>query len=162
MTEFITCKECDRNNLTSSDFYVRENGNLRKDCKFCFIERKKRNYAKRAPERCLLQQEYYRKNSKYCKQWAQVNLADNRAKNLRLRSDLTLEQWYARLEEFEYTCAYCLNPNDSLAIEHFRPLSRGGENTLDNVVPSCKRCNSRKHNHLVFDWIPSFAKAGVP
>ena len=34
----------------------------------------------------------------------------------------------------------------SLHIDHVVPLSRGGDDTLDNVRPSHGKCNVRKHN----------------
>lgn len=45
-----------------------------------------------------------------------------------------------------YTCQYCekrvtLNTGD---LEHMLPRSRGGKNTWDNCVTSCKECNLKK------------------
>jgi hypothetical protein len=30
-------------------------------------------------------------------------------------------------------------------MDHRIPLSRGGRHEIDNVIPACKPCNSRKH-----------------
>ncbi|CAO0836155.1 Bacteriophage protein OS=Streptomyces microflavus OX=1919 GN=Smic_81110 PE=4 SV=1 [Streptomyces microflavus] len=38
-----------------------------------------------------------------------------------------------------YGCAFCGGPYDD--IEHLVPLSKGGEHSLDNIVPSCRDCN---------------------
>jgi hypothetical protein len=38
----------------------------------------------------------------------------------------------------------------SLHIDHVIPLSRGGDDTLENVRPSHGKCNIRKHNSLDF------------
>lgn len=53
-----------------------------------------------------------------------------------------------------YSCQYCgrhrseLRGRQFLTRDHILPLSRGGENTWDNVVTSCSPCNNRKGNRL--------------
>ena len=47
------------------------------------------------------------------------------------------------LEDHQNKCYYC-NSTEHLTIDHLVPLSRGGSNTPDNIVPACKACNSRK------------------
>lgn len=60
-------------------------------------------------------------------------------------NDFTLEQWQATLEYFNGYCAYCGEPCDAMEQEHMMPLSRGGDHTTSNIVPSCRSCNGRKH-----------------
>jgi len=47
-----------------------------------------------------------------------------------------------------YTCAYCGGHGDNirnnLTVDHIVPASRGGLYTWQNLVTSCKRCNSKK------------------
>jgi 5-methylcytosine-specific restriction endonuclease McrA len=59
----------------------------------------------------------------------------------------TNEQWQERLAEYNYCCAYCYKPFpvNELTVDHMQPISRGGTNTIDNLVPACKSCNSRKN-----------------
>ncbi|MCL4448856.1 MAG: HNH endonuclease [Actinobacteria bacterium] len=63
------------------------------------------------------------------------------------------------------TCQYCGNPAESL--DHVMPRSRGGTHTWDNVVASCKSCNSYKENRLpgevgfVLRNSPSFPKGNM-
>lgn len=45
-----------------------------------------------------------------------------------------------------WACQYCGAAAENL--DHVIPRSRGGEHTWDNVVASCRRCNSRKENRL--------------
>lgn len=47
-------------------------------------------------------------------------------------------------------CVYCGDPADT--IDHVIPKSKGGTDDLDNLVPACRDCNSRKGNRL--DWSP--------
>ena len=45
-----------------------------------------------------------------------------------------------------YTCRYCGKQlsTEELSVDHVLPKSRGGKETWENLVTSCKPCNSRK------------------
>lgn len=67
---------------------------------------------------------------------------------------LTSAQIDAILEVFDYRCGYCLTdltelPKGSQTLDHMLPIVRGGGNTEDNVIPCCKRCNSRKKDRHI-------------
>ena len=53
-----------------------------------------------------------------------------------------------------YACMYCgrhrgeLRGRQFLTRDHVLPISRGGENTWENVVTSCSPCNNRKGDRL--------------
>lgn len=54
-----------------------------------------------------------------------------------------------------WVCIYCgelLTPKTACA-DHMTPLSRGGDNTIDNIVPSCSSCNSRKGTKTVEEFL---------
>ena len=42
-----------------------------------------------------------------------------------------------------YTCAYCGAP-DANEVDHVWPKSKGGEDTWDNLVACCRKCNILK------------------
>lgn len=46
----------------------------------------------------------------------------------------------------EWTCQYCGTAAEN--VDHVLPRSRGGEHMWENVVASCRRCNSKKENRL--------------
>ena len=48
----------------------------------------------------------------------------------------------------ENTCQYCSKPFRyiDLTMDHVHPKSRGGHKSWDNIVASCKTCNSKKKN----------------
>ena len=48
-----------------------------------------------------------------------------------------------------YICMYCGGSfhRHDLSRDHVRPISQGGEDTWNNVVTSCKRCNNQKANY---------------
>jgi 5-methylcytosine-specific restriction endonuclease McrA len=54
----------------------------------------------------------------------------------------------------DYTCQYCgrhrheLRGRQFLTRDHVLPLSRGGDNSWENVVTCCSACNNRKGNRL--------------
>jgi len=52
------------------------------------------------------------------------------------------------------TCYYCDKKVGfkELTMDHIIPLSRGGRSTKDNIVPSCKTCNTKKKNALPVEW----------
>ena len=43
-------------------------------------------------------------------------------------------------------CQYCANyfPSDKLTMDHVLPKSRGGQNTWENLVAACTKCNQKK------------------
>lgn len=60
-------------------------------------------------------------------------------------------------------CAYCHEPkrNDEIEPDHVEPLSRGGSNSITNVVPSCKLCNSDKRDLALDDWYLDRERRGL-
>lgn len=43
-----------------------------------------------------------------------------------------------------FKCVYCKSESETLQIDHKVPISKGGENTIDNLVTSCVECNYGK------------------
>lgn len=37
---------------------------------------------------------------------------------------------------------------DDITLDHVVPVSKGGKNTLDNLQPLCRRCNTIKHDKI--------------
>lgn len=67
-------------------------------------------------------------------------------------STLTGEEWELITEMYGSRCVYCYD-HAKLTVEHIVPLSRGGSNTFDNVVPSCQSCNSSKGAKPLLIWM---------
>jgi 5-methylcytosine-specific restriction endonuclease McrA len=66
--------------------------------------------------------------------------------------DLTDAQW-AALKSAWGGCAYCGAVGTSLQKDCVLPISRGGRYVIDNVVPSCRSCNTSKCNTEVTSWM---------
>ena len=47
-----------------------------------------------------------------------------------------------------HRCQYCGNifNTEKLTLDHVMPKSRGGDNSWENLVTACKKCNQRKGN----------------
>jgi len=65
---------------------------------------------------------------------------------------LTPEAWENIVADFAGQCAYC-GARKRLVLEHVIPISAGGGTTVDNVVPACCSCNSKKRNREPVGWL---------
>ncbi|PIH59041.1 HNH endonuclease [Paenibacillus sp. LK1] len=76
--------------------------------------------------------------------------------------EITDEEWENCKKHFNFECAYCGLPKDKHLIEvkkvfklydfskeHVNP---NGTNDLSNCIPSCRLCNSEKHNKTLTEW----------
>lgn len=79
----------------------------------------------------------------------------NRIRAKEYRKRLAGVGGYSYLEHYDEifkrdngTCVYCGSKED-LCIDHLVPLIKGGDNEIDNLVISCKRCNSGKAGRLL-------------
>lgn len=63
-------------------------------------------------------------------------------------NDLSTAQVLELRLAYASLCQYCekLLEEGQHSIDHVFPLSRGGPNTLSNVVLACRACNSKKHS----------------
>jgi len=64
---------------------------------------------------------------------------------------LTAQEWTDILEAYNYRCAYCdieFEVENMLHKDHVIPISKGGHNIKENIVPACRICNSKKHDKL--------------
>jgi len=71
----------------------------------------------------------------------------------RVEKRLTHQEWLGVVADFNSCCAYCLKFLDKPTIDHLNPISMGGAHTAENVVPSCKPCNSSKHNLTLLELL---------
>jgi len=65
----------------------------------------------------------------------------------------TALEWANLLITHDNRCAYC-KKRKKLTVDHIIPLSKGGTNNIDNIVPACGSCNSSKRDKL-WDVQPS-------
>jgi hypothetical protein len=66
-------------------------------------------------------------------------------------------------QRFNFRCAYCGNRGtDQLEPDHVVPVSRYGANTVANLLPACKPCNSDKRDLLLDEWATDRRRLGKP
>ena len=66
-----------------------------------------------------------------------------RARELAAEGHYSLAEWLALLKRYGHRCGYC-GAVGKLEPDHRVPLSRGGSNWISNIIPACRRCNTRK------------------
>lgn len=72
-----------------------------------------------------------------------------------LLATLTEDEWINIKNDFDNKCCYC-GEQAQLFQEHFIPLSKGGEYTHNNIMPSCGSCNSSKRGKNFFEWYQKY------
>lgn len=127
-----------------------------------FLEYRKQYYVENK-EYILEQVKLYRVDNKerYKKYYQQASQR-RRAVKMKLPNTLTIEEWNNIKLYFNNSCSYCgmtekehfKEYGEQLHQEHFVPLSRGGEYTHNNIIPSCRMCNASKSNKSFFEWYP--------
>lgn len=65
----------------------------------------------------------------------------------------SLSEWKFKQEYYGYRCAYCGihkrdTPEGYLTRDHIIPITEGGDDNIDNIVPACKSCNWKKGPEL--------------
>ena len=66
---------------------------------------------------------------------------------------LTAEEWVDILKQYNYGCAYCgkkLVDSFDTTRDHIIPISKGGNNVKENIIPSCRSCNSKKSDKIIY------------
>jgi len=74
-----------------------------------------------------------------------------RSKIRSLPHTLIISQWKKIKMDFNEMCAYC-GKSDKLTMEHFRPVTKLGEFTINNILPVCGSCNSSKQDEDFKTW----------
>ncbi len=63
----------------------------------------------------------------------------------------SLEDWLRLKQSYDYTCQMCglRELEITLTRDHIIPLSRGGQNVIENIQPLCLSCNSSKKAKVI-------------
>lgn len=62
-----------------------------------------------------------------------------------LAEGMTARDWMVLKAVFNYCCAYCGKYTERLCQDHIIPASKGGGHILQNIVPVCRSCNTKKY-----------------
>lgn len=61
----------------------------------------------------------------------------------------SMKEWRDLCIFYNSTCLMCLRKDVKLSQDHVIPLSRGGNNTINNIQPLCRSCNNHKSTHIL-------------
>ena len=96
----------------------------------------------------------------YVKRWAEQNKTARQVHRSKYRDarraweatgTISPRDWKRVVNRHHGLCAYCKDrPYEHM--DHVVPLSRGGTNTIGNVLPACADCNLSKHNRFLTEW----------
>lgn len=70
---------------------------------------------------------------------------------------ITAKQWRDLVMKFRSRCYYC-GRRGKMTVEHMTPLSRGGNHSIDNIVPACLPCNVKKHANDNYEFARRFGR----
>ena len=83
-----------------------------------------------------------------------------RARRIAAAGSFTGAEWIALIAFWGNVCAYD-GKSGPLEPEHRVPLSRGGTNFIENILPACRSCNARKHNMTEEEFRARLAAEGT-
>jgi 5-methylcytosine-specific restriction endonuclease McrA len=139
------CKECDKK---KSRQWQKDNPERTRAIK--------RKWLEANPEKARISvREYRDRNILYSlvrvKQWQKNNPEKmaiikhaRRANVLKNGGTYTVSEWLDLCGKYNYKCLRCEKTGIKLTVDHVIPLSKGGKNSIDNIQPLCKPCNSSK------------------
>lgn len=79
----------------------------------------------------------------------QKRSANRRARVREAEGTVTAEDWLLILEQHKHRCYYCKKIRVRMTLDHVIPLSKGGRNSPENVVPACVSCNCAKRDKIL-------------
>lgn len=71
-----------------------------------------------------------------------------RARRGNALGSFTTAEWQLLVALFDNRCGYCWK-GVKLEADHVVPLSKGGTNFIENILPACRSCNARKGASVV-------------
>lgn len=72
----------------------------------------------------------------------------------------TVEEWELIVTKLKGLCGYC-GKKRKLTVDHKMPLSKGGSNTIDNIMPACISCNTSKRNKTAEEFVAYKVGSGL-
>lgn len=126
------------------------------------LEQNRLRKARRSPEQIQRDNEakerYYRANWEACQWVPRQRSLEEHFENRRI--PYSEQDLLERLTDFNGKCAYCSGSFDTenfhttrtLTWDHVTPCNKGGWDTLLNLVPACKGCNSSKSDKGLEEW----------
>jgi len=153
MVEKRACSKCGREKKLTPKFWQRDatkSDGFSAVCKTCrrTYDKQRDAIRNKLPARRLL---------------LHVMAVNARARALGDDGVLTVSDVLHKLQETNYCCYWCNSPlGERFDIEHIKAFARGGKNAADNIVVSCRSCNSSKGQRTLDQWLLVLAMRGIP
>ncbi len=116
------------------------------------INRKRREVKYHATEEAKAQRRHYTRSTweRFAEQ-RRYNVIVRRARKRQAGGTYTLAEWKLLCDKYNHTCLCCgrQEPEIKLTVDHIIPIIRGGTNSIENIQPLCKSCNSSKQAKAV-------------
>ena len=124
-----------------------------------FDRKYSKEYRKKHPEwRKLYNKKYKEKFPSYNKNWRKNNMDKVRMNRKRMKlkrkgviGSHTLTEWQELKDKFNHCCAICGMQEPFigqyyiwLTEDHIKPITKGGNNFIENIQPLCFICNCKK------------------
>lgn len=118
---------------------------------------KNKRFRDNNPERAkALTKDWLKRNP----EWLKHKLATRAALRRGASGSHTQEEWLTLCAEYGGKCAYCRS-ECKLSRDHVMPLTRGGSDSIDNILPACRSCNSSKGNRVMPDKIQEWMASRI-
>lgn len=156
-------RERDRLNKKKHAEKIRENNKIRREKNREQLALKCKEYREENPDKVKAYNDKYRKENEEkikiaTSRWRKKNphktieyRHKRMAKMLQLDYGFNISDWNKCISFFNNECAYC-GSKEKLTQDHFIPVSKGGEYTINNIIPVCSWCNSSKHVKDFEEW----------
>ena len=105
----------------------------------------KARYAANKEEMKAAAKRWRKNNPDKAREHDRVRKRKRRAAKRAVNEDYTVEDEKITREAFDHACFNC-GSTENLAVDHYRPLSKGNALTLTNAIILCTSCNSSKNN----------------
>lgn len=98
-------------------------------------------------------QQYQHEHREKLRPSKRAALVRYRARLASAEGSWTAKQFQDLCEAVEHCCYYCGVQTDNLTVDHYIPLSRGGTNWIENIVPACPACNYSKQDRTGEEYL---------
>lgn len=75
-----------------------------------------------------------------------------RAKVAQAEGEWNFSEFQSLCEASDNRCYYCHKQVDKLTADHMTPITRGGSNWIENIIPACRSCNSSKGTKTLMEY----------
>lgn len=157
-----TCLECARTLQKSNPKYAEQHRESARKWEIAHREQRRQiernRYAKNSPEITETKKKWRQDNPEKVKEIRKRTYENNKEKSfIRAHKRRTLignatAEDIKELKSSYGFCVYC-NKKVKLEIDHIKPITLGGTNDVENLVPVCRSCNSSKRNKTLLSWL---------